>query len=292
LDQLHAQAGGGRAQRVTLGLDVFGGDETLAVQRADGFVGERQDAGQVGGRKRALFEHGKDARHRVVGRGIEKQLAGGVAAGIGQRPDFAAVDFRCQRQHAAQHVAQRGAIITGDPAAQAEQFRIEHRLGIDQAQGFAGGKVRRLVVAAQDDASEFARAEGNHNSAARPHAVAEGLGQRVSERPIERRRHTDVNVLEASLGHGNFRIANDGGGTRRGVGWRLFFRPVPDVLGLTVFPRLTKLTKNAPASGRWQAEACHTSKVFGAPSLCANTHGRAGATYPSESCSFVCAEIH
>jgi hypothetical protein len=155
-------------------------------------------------------------------------LARGVAAGIGQRPDFAAVDFRGQWQHAAQHVAQRRAIIAGDPAAQAEQFGIEHRLGIDQAQRFAGGHGGRFVVAAQDHAGEFARAEGNHDAAARPHAVAEGFGQRVSERLIERRRNADVYVLEASLWHGNFRIAKQEGWTRKwgGRGLNRALRPV------------------------------------------------------------------
>ena len=42
----------------------FGDDEALALERTDGLVGERQRLGQVGGRERALFEHGEDAARR------------------------------------------------------------------------------------------------------------------------------------------------------------------------------------------------------------------------------------
>ena len=199
--QLDPQPLGGRAQRIALHVHLLGHDETLALQRPHGLIGQRQRARQVGGRERPFFEHAQDLRHRVVRRRIEQKLARGVAAGIGQRPDLAAPDFGGQRQHAPQHVAQRRAVIAGDPAAQRQQLRAQHRLGIDQPQRLARGHRGRLVVAAQDHAGQLARPERHHQPAARPHAVAQRLRQRVGERLIERHRQADVAVKIGSLGH-------------------------------------------------------------------------------------------
>ena len=84
----------GRAQRIALRLHFFGDDEALALQRADRLVGQRHRFGQIGRRERTLLEHAQNLQHRIVRRGIEQELARGIAPGIGQRPDFAAADFR------------------------------------------------------------------------------------------------------------------------------------------------------------------------------------------------------
>ena len=209
--EFDAQAFGGGAQGIALGLHVFGDDEALALQGADGLVGEGHGFGEVGGRERALFEHAEDLGDGVVGRGIEEELARGVAAGIGEGPDFAAANFGGEGQHAAQDVAERRAVVAGDPAAEGEQFGAEDGFGIEQAQGVAGGDAGPVVVAAEDDAGEFAGAEGHEDAAAGADAMAQGVGQRIGERLIERDRQTDVAEEVGSLGHGNFRIATDHG---------------------------------------------------------------------------------
>ena len=72
------------------------------------------------------------------------------------------------------------AVIAGDPAAEREQFAVEHRFGIDQAQGLARGHGGALVVAAQDDASELAGSEGHQDAAAGPRRG--GAGFRAAHR--------------------------------------------------------------------------------------------------------------
>ena len=134
------------------------------------------------------------------------KLAGGVAAGIGEGPHLALADLGGQRQHAAEHFAQGRAVVGGDPAAEREQFGVEHGLGIDQAEGVAGGYFGAVVVAAQDDAGEFAGAEGDEDAAAGLDAVAEGIGQRVGERLVQGDGQADVAVEIRSLGHGISRI--------------------------------------------------------------------------------------
>ncbi len=56
-------------------------------------------------------------------------------------------------------------------------------------------------MAAQNHAGEFARAERNHQAAARPHAMAQRFRQRVSEKLIERHGQTDVAIEARSFGH-------------------------------------------------------------------------------------------
>ena len=81
------------------------------------------------------------------------------------------------------------------------QLGVQHRLGIDQPEGFARGHFGRLVMAAQNHAGQLARPERHHEAAARLDAVAQGLGQRVGERLVERHRQADVAVQERPLGH-------------------------------------------------------------------------------------------
>ena len=106
-DEFDAQALGGRAQRIALRLHLFGDDEALALQRADRLIGQRHGFGEIGGRERALLEHAQDLQYGIVGRGIEQELARGIAAGIGQGPDLCRGGFR--RRGAACRAAHRPA---------------------------------------------------------------------------------------------------------------------------------------------------------------------------------------
>ena len=87
-------------------------------------------------------------------------------------------DLRRQRQHPAQHFAERRAVVTGDPLAQREQFGVQHRLGVDQPQRLARLDLRRIVVAAQNHAGQLARPERHHEAAALAHPMPQGLRQR------------------------------------------------------------------------------------------------------------------
>ena len=124
-------------------LHLLDYDEVLAFERAQRIGGQRQSSFDIGRRERApLIQHAQDLDHGIFGRRVEQKLACGVAARVGERIDFAAADFGSERQHAAQHFAERRAIVARDPAAQRQQFGVQHRLGIDQPQRFAGGDVR------------------------------------------------------------------------------------------------------------------------------------------------------
>ena len=192
---LDAQFFGGRPQRVALGLHLFHGDEALALERSQGLVGQRQFASEIRGGDGPSFQQPEDLDGGVVRRSVQDKLPCGIAAGRGKGIDFAAAYFRRQWQHAAQHFAERGAVVAGDPAAERQQFGSQHRLGIQQAHGVARGGRGRVVVAGQHHARQFSRAEGHHKPATRPHAVPQGFGQRVSKRLIER--HGQADVAEA-----------------------------------------------------------------------------------------------
>jgi hypothetical protein len=157
-------------------LHVLGDDEAFAFQSAKGFIGEGHGFGEVSGGKWALLEHAEDLSDGVVGGGIEEELAGGVAAGISEGPDFAAADFGGEGEHAAEDVAEWGAIVAADPAAEGEELGGEDGFGIEEAEGVARGNLGAIVVAAEDDAGEFARAEGDEDAAARADTVTEGFG--------------------------------------------------------------------------------------------------------------------
>src|SRR5207237_3850160 len=108
---------------------------------------------------RALHQHATGLWDRVVGRRSEEQLAGGVAAGIGERIHFAAADFGGEREHTAQDVAERRAIVAGYPAAERQQLEVEDRFRVQQAEGVARRYLGAIVVAAHDDAGALARSE-------------------------------------------------------------------------------------------------------------------------------------
>ncbi len=121
--------------------------------------------------------------------------------------DFAATNLGGKGQHAAEHVAEWRAVVTADPPPEREELGAENGFGIEQAQCVARGDFRSIVVAAQDDAGEFAGAEGDENAATRADAMPQGVRQRIRERLVQRYGQTNVAVEVRSLGHGNFRIA-------------------------------------------------------------------------------------
>ena len=80
--------------------------------------------GEVGGRTAAASPACAASRaRRIVRRGIEQQLARGVAAGVGQRPRPCRAGPRRQRQHAAQHFAQRRAVVARRSSGRARACR-------------------------------------------------------------------------------------------------------------------------------------------------------------------------
>src|SRR5438067_4928003 len=58
-------------------------------------------------------------------------------------------------------------------------------------------------MAAENNSGELTGTERDEQAAARPHAMAQRLGQAVGERPIERDRQADVAVLVRTVGHRN-----------------------------------------------------------------------------------------
>ena len=131
-DGFNPQVRGRRAHGIAFGLPAARWPRSACVRASEAHwrpagvcapgTRPREDGGRAG-----AGSGRRDLRAR-----IEQQLAGGVAAGIGERIDFAAADFRSQRQHAAQHFAKGCAVVARDPLAQGEQFGIEDRFGIDQ----------------------------------------------------------------------------------------------------------------------------------------------------------------
>ena len=91
--------------------------------------------------------------------------------------NLAATDFGGEREHAAQHVAERRAVVARDPAAQRQQLGVEHGFGVEQAERVACGDFGRIVVAAHDHAGELARSERDQEAAARTDAMPQRVGK-------------------------------------------------------------------------------------------------------------------
>ena len=118
------------------------------------------------------------------------QLTRDVAPCFCERIDLAPADLARERRHGAQGLAQRGAIIVGDPVAEAEQFRIEHGLLVEQAQDVARGALGQVfcgaAVGPQHQPGQRARAERSQHPAPGLHPVAQGLRHPVGEGLVER----------------------------------------------------------------------------------------------------------
>ncbi len=179
--------------------DFFGFDPAAAFERFQNAVGQREFLLDVSRGKRACGEGLQELVHGVAFLRRDGELARGVAAGAGERIDFAGADFGSQRQHGAQDFAERSAVVAGDPVAEAEEFVVEDRFGIDQAEGVFEIRVGRIVMNTEDDAGEFARAEGDEDACAGLDAMLESERERVGESLIERDWQADVAELRQKI---------------------------------------------------------------------------------------------
>ena len=118
--------------------------------------------------------------------GTDDELAGDVAAGVGEAVDGAAARFAAERQHAFENFADGSAIVCGDPAGEFEQICIEDRFFVTKAEHFTRFGFGRRVVSSNNDTGEIARTEGRYDATAGAHTVAQGERQFVSENSIDR----------------------------------------------------------------------------------------------------------
>ena len=201
--QFHAQTLRRRAQRIALRLHLLGDDETLALQASGSpyrpAASLWRDRPPRAGAFRACAESaipgrpvtnraGAGARHRARNRSGSRFSRGRISEASGQ--------------HAAQHIAQRRAVIARNPPPQRHQLRTEHRLAIDQAQCIARGHPGGSSWQRRITPGQLAWSERHHEAAAHAHAMPQRVRQRISERLIERHRQTDVAIKVGSLGHG------------------------------------------------------------------------------------------
>ncbi len=118
-------------------------------------------------------------------------------------------DFARERHHRPQHLAERRAVVAGDPFAERQHFLGQHRLAVEQPQRVARASLGCLIVRAQNNAGEFPRAERHEQPAPGPYAVPQSFRQRIGERPVKRNRQADIAVRRQGgvhiLGNSGFR---------------------------------------------------------------------------------------
>jgi hypothetical protein len=119
-----------------------------------------------------------------------------VAAKIGEAVVDGAANFRSQRQHGAQHLAERRQVVLRDPLRELEQMIAEQRLFVEHGlEIFDLDFCRRLGVDRRDHADQLLVAEGRNHARAtlRRLAQADPIGKRVVQRHGQRdfavRRH-------------------------------------------------------------------------------------------------------
>ncbi len=192
VDGLDDQTSAAGQQRIAVFDDRVDGQKALALQAAQrgGRVG--QLLAEVFFVQRPLFERQQNLDEGVVGGGGVQELAGGVDAFRGQRDDFAGVCFAAQGQHRLEHLAQRRAVVFGDPAAQFEQIGWQCGLLVEQTQHVARRLLGRAAMASQHHARQLARAERRQYARAGLHPVAQRFRQGIRERLIERDGQRDV----------------------------------------------------------------------------------------------------
>lgn len=143
-----------------------------------------------------MFEGAEDFDGGVAAGLAHEQLAGDVAAAIGEAPDAGVADLAGERSHGAEDFAEGGAVVIGNPAAEGQELLLEHGFGVEEAENLLGGDVGGRVVGVDDDAGEFARSEGDDDSAAGLDAVAQRFGQTVGEGAVQRDGQAHVNVFK------------------------------------------------------------------------------------------------
>ncbi len=120
------------------------------------------------------------------------QLTRGVAAVGGEGVDFPAAQLARKRRHGAQRLAERRAIIFGNPLAECQKVGVEDRLLIEQFQDFLHRTARRSVMQAHNHAAQLALAKGHEHAASGLRPLPDGLGQGIGEQLIERNGQTHV----------------------------------------------------------------------------------------------------
>jgi len=192
--QFHAQPLGGGAERVPQPLDVFGLNETAPLQSPDRRLGLKQLSGDGRGGQRPELQHAQQLHGRTLIGARSAQLPQRVPARLGEGVNLAPAQLAAQRDHHSQDLPQRGAIIAGDPAGQLQQRFFQRRRFLQQPQRLAGGLLGSLVVAAQHESHQLARAERHQQPATRAYAAPQGFRQGVGEGLVQRDRQADVAI--------------------------------------------------------------------------------------------------
>ncbi len=111
-------------------------------------------------------------------------------AGLGDPVHHLLPHLRHQRQHSAQHLAQRRQIVLADPARELEQLRRDDRLVIEDAlDGFRFDR-RRLVMQTGHDADQLLIAKRDDNAATQRRRMRRI--DAIREMRIEWHRHGDI----------------------------------------------------------------------------------------------------
>jgi len=183
-----------RAKRVAILHSLLTDDQALFLEGADDFVGERKFAFDIAGGEGSAFEGLENLTGGILRSGIERELARGVASGIGEGIGLSAANIGSERQHGAEDFAQGRAVVVGDPAAEAQELVIDDRFRIDEAQDLAGVGLRTPVMAFEDDSRQLASAEGDEDAASGVDAMLERERQDVGKRPIDGNWEADVAI--------------------------------------------------------------------------------------------------
>jgi hypothetical protein len=126
------EAFSGSAHGVAVLFLFFGDDPRALDQAAEESAGVGDFCSKLGAGARAFFEQREEAERGVAFR-TNHELTGDLAAGFGERVLNGPACFSSQRQHAFEHLAQRGAVIVGDPASKVDQFAVEDGLFVGEA---------------------------------------------------------------------------------------------------------------------------------------------------------------
>ena len=150
---------------------------------------------------------------------------------------------------ASMRTSRGGAIVGGDPLGEFGQGRREGGFFVEEFEGGAGVDFGDVVVGAEDDAGEFAVAEGDNDAAAGLGAVLEGIGERVGEGAVEGDGETDVDEEKRD-------VVGHAGNLRRGR-WRYYCSKESSVktfLTIAMTLCLAGAAMAADVTGKWVSE--------------------------------------
>ena len=101
------------------------------------------------------------------------QLPRRIAPGWRERIHAAPTDIGRQGRHGAQGLAQRGAIVCGNPAAEVQEALIQRRFLVQESQRFLRGGGWRPAVCRQNYSGQLARSEQDQDPATGLNAPAQ-----------------------------------------------------------------------------------------------------------------------